>query len=1378
MRPRFTIAQRLIALTAVPLVVLAGFGVWHWTVLRNIERQTQTLANVVAPGLSAVAHQGHGLMKMRMELDAAFNARVGAMRTAKLQALGQAGAEMLEQLEQLARTMPAESAGRRHLENYRALIRAWLSRVGPGLAEDVDAGRREDLRAGLDALVVQLDRWIAYHDAQAGRAAEQTENELKQERKSTISTAGIVVVALAAGCVLVVRSFVMQLHRLRDSVAAIAGGDYQRPVPLADARDEIGDLARAVAVLKTVAAARERERWLRERVARLAVVLQEARNEAEFGRALLDGVLPADDGPAGFYFSGGNRGRPLVLAAALTRGEHGTAADCVPRVEAMARRCAAAKRPLEPEAAEESGGTAGRAAAAWPIEGDSGVAGVFVAVGAGALNRPLMAEVSLIAGLIAESLHRLKKAEAHAEALALSEATLRKRTTELERLNGRLQEQAHLLEQQAEELVRQRQAIAETEVWYRQLVESAPDGLLVADRDGLVVLANVEAGRLFASTSAELAGARVDRLLPRAGDALRAGDGRAEGRRSDGTRFPAEFSQRALQESPGRRGCTCFLVRDITERLKADAQIRQQRATLAALLDAIPDRISYQDPQGALLGCNSAYARSLGRVPAEIVGRRMEELTGREAAEQEREQNREILRQRRRVQSEARGEGGDGEPLWLETVKLPVTDEVGQAVGLLTIVRDVTEPRAAEAAAMRERQQLQRIFDTAPAGVVITVDGVVQFANPRLLAMADLRVGGPDGGQVVQGEIAARIERELSVGNIVRDVEMKVRDRGGNVHDVLATYLPTEFGGRPGVLGWLTDIGGLKEAEAQIRRARDLAEAAGRSKGEFLANMSHELRTPMNAIIGLSRLAVTEAPEGKLRGYVKKVNQAAMNLLGIIDDILDFSKIEAGRLQLEDLEFRTEDVLDNLVALFGLRAETKGLELLFAISPDVPEALRGDPLRLGQVLANLVGNALKFTDAGEVVLAVSVRARERDHVVLEFAITDTGIGISEEQSSRLFQSFGQADTSTTRRFGGSGLGLVISRRLTELMGGAIEVQSSPGRGSTFRFSARLGVAAAARARPVPKVAEWAARRVLVVDDNAASREIMTAALRHLGMDAEQAESGASALRVSARAEAENRPFDLVLMDWKMPDMDGIACARELTRRGGGEPKIVLATAFGRDDATAAAAAAEVRVAASLTKPVMPSALAEAVGAALATEGRDRSSAGQAGTDAGARETEAAAGPSAAVNPRAGGPGDFAVRFARAVAAGDFAAAEQEARTLKTSAAERGADGLRAAAERLETACRERTAADWQGMLDAVRREARASEPEAVTEIARRLQDLLRQSDSRAGELAEELATVAARFGEEARFRPVLEAVAAYEFDAALSALRAAVALSA
>ena len=413
---------------------------------------------------------------------------------------------------------------------------------------------------------------------------------------------------------------------------------------------------------------------------------------------------------------------------------------------------------------------------------------------------------------------------------------------------------------------------------------------------------------------------------------------------------------------------------------------------------------------------------------------------------------------------------------------------------------------------------------------------------------------------------------------------------------LLTTPIRSLDGSISGYLGILQDVSLRSALNAEMRRARELAEEASRMKSDFLANMSHEIRTPMNGIIGMTHLVLNTEMSMRQRDYVKKIQLSGQHLLRIINDILDISKIEAGKLSIEQADFELETTLAGVVGVIGEKAGEKGLELILDIASDVPVNVIGDSLRLGQVLINYANNAIKFTEHGEIDIVVRAREIGTDSVLLWFAVRDTGIGLSEEQKKRLFTAFSQADTSTTRQYGGTGLGLAISKQLATMMGGEVGVDSAPGVGSTFWFTARLGISHTPRRELLPE-AELRGRRVLVVDDNDNARQVMNQMLRSMSFAVDVVSSGREAVAAVEQADRDNAPYELVFMDWHMPAMNGVDACRRIKDLALAEPPhLMLVTAYGREEVFHQAEDAGIRDV--LIKPLNASTLFEAAMRAL------------------------------------------------------------------------------------------------------------------------------------------------------------------------------------
>ncbi len=650
------------------------------------------------------------------------------------------------------------------------------------------------------------------------------------------------------------------------------------------------------------------------------------------------------------------------------------------------------------------------------------------------------------------------------------------------------------------------------------------------------------------------------------------------------------------------------LTREVAERKRAEELIRDSEALYSSLVDNLPVQMLRKDRDGTFTFANKAFCELLGLPFEEIVGKTDFDFYPHGLAEKFRDDDRRVMDTGELFETVEENKK-DGDTRYVQVVKSPVRDAHGKIIGTQAIFWDVTKRKQAEADLEHERYLLQTLMDNLPHTIYFK-DAQSRFvrinkAQARHFQIADVSeaIGKSDSDYFAEEHSRQALEDEQGImrtGQPIVDMEEKEVWPDGHETWVATTKLPfyDQEGRIIGTFGISRDITVQRQAAEALRAAKEAAEAANRAKSDFLANISHEIRTPMNAIIGMTELVLDTTLNSMQREYLRMVRESGEALLLVINDVLDFSKIEAGKIELEHTTFDLPETLGDTMKSLAVRAHGKGLELACQIHPGLPANLVGDIGRLRQVVVNLVGNAIKFTDRGEVVLLVNQQSQADDEVTVHFAVSDTGIGIPLEKRSAIFGAFEQVDTTTTRRFGGTGLGLAIASRLIESMGGTIWVESEVGRGSTFHFTLRLGLADGELVAQQPEEAiHIRGLRCLVVDDNATNRLILDEMLRNWEMKPETVSGAREALVRLHRSHTEGNPYRLVLTDANMPDFDGFQLAEEIKDDDElGDPVVMMLTSGDRPGDVARCE--QLGVAAYLLKPVKQSELFDAVVLAL------------------------------------------------------------------------------------------------------------------------------------------------------------------------------------
>ncbi|WP_282285819.1 PAS domain S-box protein [Pseudomonas sp. PS02302] len=763
-------------------------------------------------------------------------------------------------------------------------------------------------------------------------------------------------------------------------------------------------------------------------------------------------------------------------------------------------------------------------------------------------------------------------------------------------------------------------------------------GIIATDHEGRITLFNEGAERLLGYRAAEVVGLwqasdfHLPEELATQGVALEAEYGLpvtgfrvlverseragADARewtfvRRDGEHRDVSLVVTTMRDVSGQVSGYLGIASDVTERKAAEQELAASLALTRAILDTAVSPIVTVDSNGLVRSFNPAGERIFGYCAAEVIGQPVRRLipgylAGYEALFSCSQAAPDDKAAQQGQEMEGRRADGSVFPI---TLSLGVMWTDGERLAV-AIIADITEQSRQRQALVQTRDQLTMAADVAQLGIWCWQPDTGQVqCNERMFDLyewsEEQRTRGityNDWRDRVHPDDLGSAEERLGAamaGRAVFDPVFRIRRRDGSLRHIIAGAR-TERDPRGRVLrvvGINRDITEQLELEHRLREERTRADLASQAKSSFLANMSHEIRTPMNAVLGMLQLLQRTTLDARQGDYLTKAQQAARSLLGLLNDVLDYSKIEAGKLQLDVHPFSLEQVLRNLGVVLSGNSSEKNVEINYHLDAGLPTALIGDSLRLQQILINLAGNALKFTEAGQVLVSVRQLSRDDGQLRLEFSVQDTGIGISPAHQEQLFQGFTQAEASISRRFGGTGLGLAICKRLVELMDGQLQVESELGVGSRFWFDAALAVDSQGEAQLAP-----VRRRVLLADDNTLVGEVLVETLAALGWQVDLVTSGAAALARVAEAQQQAQPYEAVLMDWRMPDGDGLLAARQLReRQADNRPKVIMLTGFGRDFLSETQQSADAPFDDYLTKPVTPAQIVEVVERALGAE---------------------------------------------------------------------------------------------------------------------------------------------------------------------------------
>jgi two-component system, sensor histidine kinase and response regulator len=1013
---RRTLKAKLLLGFIALMLLAAAIGIDALIGQRRLGREVQQMYDKELLGISAIKEARFEFAQVGRIVRMAIIARDSLERDRALAQLGDAESGITRAIAEI-RQRSFRAEGKQQLASFQENYAAYLTNIdrAVSLAKKGQFDEAQAYVAGMDfqrpgiAANENLGAMVRIKEAGAKEAAQQARVMADHEDFTTLLyLVGGSGLAVLLGIV-IAGSIRRPTEKIRTAVEQIAGGKLDGAVPHTDYPNEIGDLARAIKVLQAEARQMETQRWIKGHLAEISAELQEATAFGEMAQKFLTRLAPLINLGHGVFYIFEPEQKRLRLLAGYAFRERKHLAQTFALGQGMVGQCGLEMIPITitepPEDYVRIGSSLGEAVprriAVLPVIRNGKLLAVLELATFDTFGDREQAMLDGAMPLLGTSLevleHNLKTQEL---------------LKETQRQAENMEKQAARLEEQAVEMEAQQKELQATEAWYRGIVEAAPEGMLVADARGAIILANPRLEAMFGYQPGELIGRPLECLVPAAvrqsharqredftqQGTTRAMEGRElRGTRQDGSEFPVEVGLSRLPALGGKGICVCASVRDITERKTAEAKLRK----LSLAVENSPATVVITDRSGTIEYVNPAFTEVTGYTPKEAIGLNPRVLKAGNQPAELYANLWQTISAGKIWRGELCNKKKTGELFWESASISPITNAAGEITHFVAVKEDITERKRQEKAVAESERRVRQILEVTAEGFCL-VDNAAKIiqVNDALCS-----IFGRPREQIV-GQNMLRFTDEANARILKENFAKRERGEGGAIYElavlrpdgslvpcrISAAALTDEHGAKSGSFGMLTDITMEKQAAAEMKEARLRAEEATKTKSEFLANMSHEIRTPMNAIIGMSHLALQTDLDKKQRNYVQKIHRSGENLLGIINDILDFSKIEAGKMSMETIDFRLEDVMDNLFHVMSLKTEDKGLELLFHSATDVPTALKGDPLRLGQILINLGNNAVKFTEQGEIVIGVEKVSEDADGAVLHFWVKDSGIG--------------------------------------------------------------------------------------------------------------------------------------------------------------------------------------------------------------------------------------------------------------------------------------------------------------------------------------------------------------------------------------------------